>query len=188
MASVFFSSPNWRISDRWRPVVEKILLCNGGIHGRDWFYRPRTSPPSRLVRSGINSILQVPMLALQAPSGPPSFASPSPHAVPLLPCNRRGHALVIFGRRRRFSRPNTIINTYFQLSVSWRPNPGFPRPTQYVSLGDSTTQLFEYLSHFDKDKCVFCGTADNERVCVGIRGMHGLDAWIRTGFQRRTWW
>jgi len=58
MASVFFSSPNWRISDRWRPVVEKLLLCNGGIHGGDWFYRPRTSPPSRRVRSGINSILQ----------------------------------------------------------------------------------------------------------------------------------
>ena len=149
-----------------------------------------TVPEPLLQAGGLGQVLTryYSMLALRAPSGPPSFASPPPHVVPLLPCNRRGHALVILGRRRGFSRPNTIINTYFQLSVSWRPNPGLPRPTQYVSLGDSTTQLFEYLSHFDKDKCVFCGTANNEGVCVGIRGMHGLDAWIRTGFQRRTWW
>ena len=41
-----------------------------------------------------------------------------------------------------------------------------PHLSEYHSLDDATIHRFKYLSHLDKDRRIFCGAVNNDKICI----------------------
>ena len=61
-----------------------------------------------------------------------------------------------------------------------RPNPAFPYQTEYVSLQDSSNQMFKYVCQLDADKLVFHATGmSGNDICVKFVRQYSKDAHLK---------
>jgi serine/threonine protein kinase len=82
----------------------------------------------------------------------------------------------IFALERYYKQELDAINA---LDPDKRPKPAFPHPDHYISLSNTATHAFRYVSPLYNDKLIFHGKTDGEDICIKFARQYSKDAHLK---------